>query len=74
MMLDHEFEVRIRLDGSADENGNCQPAAGTPYVTDLDIQTLRRAEGIFSATEAERGPWVPDNVYEGASREEVPTW
>lgn len=44
MMLDREFEVRV-------------PMSGGGYVTDLDVQTLRRAEGIHSATEEERGPW-----------------
>jgi hypothetical protein len=37
-------------------------AAGAAYVTDLDVQTVRRAEAIFSATEEERGPWIPDNI------------
>ena len=36
-------------------------AAGASYVTDLDVQTVRRAGiAIFSATEEERGPWIPD--------------
>ncbi|HEX3770926.1 MAG TPA: hypothetical protein VHV30_08690, partial [Polyangiaceae bacterium] len=39
-------------------------AASTAYVTDLDVQTVRRADAIFSATEEERGPWIPDNVLE----------
>ena len=44
MMLDNEFEVRMRLgDGSA-------------YVTDLDAQTMQRAQAILDATEEEKGP------------------
>lgn len=50
MMLDAEHEVRISL--------NADDARG-PYVTDLDVLTLRRAEGVLNATEEEKGPW-PD--------------
>jgi hypothetical protein len=50
MMMDQEFEVRMKLPD------------GRNYVTDLDIQTLKRAEGFHNATDEERGPWVPDNV------------
>ena len=47
MMLHSDFEVRLPL-----------PDAGNgAYVTDLDVQTLKRAEGFFNATEEERGPW-----------------
>lgn len=50
MMLDQEFEVRMKLpDGKA-------------YVTDLDVQTLNRADALHSATAEERGTWVPDNI------------
>ncbi|KAF2207965.1 hypothetical protein CERZMDRAFT_122588 [Cercospora zeae-maydis SCOH1-5] len=48
MMLDAEHEVRIPL-SSDDPRG--------PYVTDLDVLTLRRAEGVLDATEEEKGPW-----------------
>ena len=48
----------------AESPAGAPPAAGTAYVTDLDVQTLRRADAIFSATEEERGPWIPDNVLE----------
>ena len=49
-MLDQEFEVRMKLpDGKA-------------YVTDLDVQTLNRAEALHGATAEERGAWVPDNI------------
>ncbi|KAF2419612.1 hypothetical protein EJ08DRAFT_598887 [Tothia fuscella] len=53
MMLDSEFEVRMRLPGGD----------GKAYVTDLDVQTLKRAEALHGATDTERGPWQPDNVY-----------
>lgn len=46
--LDHEVRVRIREDGS--------------YVTDLDVETLKRANAIHNATEEEKGPWVDDDV------------
>ncbi|KAL9055393.1 MAG: hypothetical protein Q9162_003590 [Coniocarpon cinnabarinum] len=56
MMLHSDHEVRLPL-----------PDAGNgAYITDLDVQTLNRAEGFFSATEEERGQWgslvtnVPD--------------
>lgn len=50
MMLDADHEVRIPLnvDGSR------------AWVTDLDIQTLRRSEAILNATEEEKGPWMED--------------
>ncbi|KAF2279155.1 zinc finger-containing protein [Westerdykella ornata] len=48
MMLDQEFEVRMKLPD------------GKSYVTDLDVQTLKRAEAIHGATPEERGPYVPD--------------
>jgi hypothetical protein len=50
MMLDQEFEVRMPL------------ADGKSYVTDLDIQTLKRSEALHNATPEERGVWVPDNI------------
>ena len=52
MMLDSEFEVRMPLPGGD----------GKGYVTDLDVQTMKRAQALHGATEAERGPWVPDNI------------
>jgi hypothetical protein len=54
MMLDQEFEVRVKL------------ADGKSYVTDLDVQTCERAKALHEATEEEKGPWVPDNVVGGA--------
>ncbi|KAL1979793.1 hypothetical protein VTN96DRAFT_5178 [Rasamsonia emersonii] len=52
MMLDNEFEVRLRLPGGAGDGTNREA-----YVTDLDIETLKRAEGVLNATEEEQGPW-----------------
>ena len=53
MMLDNDFEVRLRLPGGAGD--------GTPrgaYVTDLDVETLKRANGVLDAGEEEKGPWM----------------
>ena len=49
-MLDQEFEVRLKLPD------------GKSYVTDLDVQTMKRAEALHGATAEERGPWMPDNI------------
>ncbi|KAL8670927.1 MAG: hypothetical protein Q9168_004559 [Polycauliona sp. 1 TL-2023] len=48
MMLDSEFEVRMRLGDSG------------AYVTDLDVNTLKRSEALHGATDEEKGPWVPE--------------
>ncbi|KAK5789733.1 hypothetical protein VI817_008856 [Penicillium citrinum] len=53
MMLNNEFEVRLRLPGGAGD-GTHRDA----YVTDLDVETMKRAEGVLSASDAERGPWM----------------
>ncbi|PQE10344.1 Metallothionein expression activator protein [Rutstroemia sp. NJR-2017a WRK4] len=50
MMLDTDYEVRIKL---GDEKA---------YVTDLDVQTLRRADAFHNATEEEKGPWIADDL------------
>ncbi|RAL63387.1 hypothetical protein DID88_003811 [Monilinia fructigena] len=50
MMFDTDFEVRIKL---GDEKA---------YVTDLDVQTMRRAEAFHNATEEEKGPWIADDL------------
>jgi len=50
MMLDSEFEVRMGL------------GDGKSYVTDLDVETLKRAEGFHGATQEERGPWHQDDM------------
>ncbi|KAL9086608.1 MAG: hypothetical protein Q9165_007051 [Trypethelium subeluteriae] len=52
MMLPSEFEVRVKLPGGD----------GKAYVTDLDVQTMMRAEAMHNATDEEKGPWVRDNV------------
>jgi len=45
MMMHNEFEVRMKL------------ADGKTHVTDLDVETLKRAEAFHNATEADKGPW-----------------
>jgi len=52
MMLSTEHEVRIPLSDSK------------AYVTDLDVQTLKRAQGFLDATEEEKGPWISDDPTE----------
>jgi len=52
MMLSTEHEVRVKLQD------------GKSYVTDLDIQTLNRAEAFHDATPDEKGPWVSDDPTE----------
>lgn len=49
-MLDSEFEVRMQL------------GDGKSYVTDLDMQTVKRANAMHNATEEEKGPWLEDEV------------
>lgn len=56
MMLDSEFELRLPLGNQSDPTNRC-------YVTDLDVQTLKRAEALHETTAEERGDWHPDNVY-----------
>ena len=46
MMLDSEFEVRMRI-------GN-----GESYVTDLDVETIKRAEAFHDASQDEKGPRI----------------
>ena len=57
MMLSTDHEVRIKL------------ADGKAYVTDLDVQTMKRAEGFLDATEDEKGPWVSDDPTEEQLKE-----
>lgn len=52
-MLDNEFEVRLKLPGGAGDGTNREA-----YITDLDVETMKRAEGVFSASDEERGPWT----------------
>ncbi|KAH6975502.1 hypothetical protein BKA56DRAFT_634104 [Ilyonectria sp. MPI-CAGE-AT-0026] len=49
MMLSTDHEVRIKL------------SDGKAYVTDLDVQTMKRAEGFLGATDEEKGPWISDD-------------
>ena len=55
MMLDAEHDVRIPLQ----QGGNDRA-----YVTDLDVWTMRRAEGVLNATDEEKGPWQEDSELE----------
>ncbi|KAK0315350.1 FACT complex subunit [Friedmanniomyces endolithicus] len=50
MMLDADNEVRIPLVGEGVD--------GRAWITDLDVLTLRRAEGVLNATAEEKGPWA----------------
>lgn len=52
MMLSTDCEVRIKL------------SDGKSYVTDLDTQTIKRAEGFLNATAEEKGPWISDDLTE----------
>lgn len=56
MMLDcAAHEVRIPLREERDAQGRVRERR---WVTDLDVLTLARAEGVLGATEEEKGPWV----------------
>ena len=46
MMMHNEFEVRMPL-----QDGNS-------YVTDLDLETMKRADAFHNATPEEKGPWI----------------
>lgn len=50
MMLDNEFEVRVPLDG------------GKSYITDLDVETMKRSKALHNATDEEKGPWTQHDV------------
>ncbi|PBP19613.1 hypothetical protein BUE80_DR009676 [Diplocarpon rosae] len=50
MMLDTDYEVRMKLQNEK------------AYVTDLDVQTMRRADALHQLTEEEKGPWVTDDL------------
>ena len=51
-MLDNEFEVRVKLPGVPGHT-----AGGDAYVTDLDVETLKRSEALLNASDEEKGPW-----------------
>ncbi|KAL6799640.1 hypothetical protein GGI42DRAFT_328088 [Trichoderma sp. SZMC 28013] len=57
MMLSTDHEVRIKL------------SDGKSYVTDLDVQTLKRAEGFHNATNEEKGHWISDDPTEEQLKE-----
>jgi len=46
MMLHSEFEVRLPL------------SDGKNYVTDLDVETMKRAVAFHTSSEEEKGPWL----------------
>lgn len=50
MMLDTDYEVRMKL------------SDGKAYVTDLDVQSMRRADAFHHSTEEEKGPWIADDL------------
>jgi hypothetical protein len=53
MMLDTASELRIQLPGPVGD-GTHRPA----YVTDLDVASVNRVNGMFTATDEERGPYL----------------
>lgn len=53
MMLDGEHEVRIPLPGHGEGRDR-------RWITDLDLQTFKRAEGLHGATDEEKGPWIDE--------------
>ncbi|BDD57712.1 hypothetical protein MPDQ_003587 [Monascus purpureus] len=53
MMLDSQFEVRLKLPGGAGDGTNREA-----YITDLDLETMKRVDGVLSASDEERGPWI----------------
>ncbi|KAH8779345.1 hypothetical protein BGZ57DRAFT_760980 [Hyaloscypha finlandica] len=50
MMLDTDYEVRMKLQNEK------------AYVTDLDVQTMRRADAFHNSTDEEKGLWVADDL------------
>jgi len=50
MMMNIEYEVRVPL------------GDGKSYVTDLDVETMKRTEAMHEATLEERGPWMPETM------------
>lgn len=51
MMMHNEYEVRMPL------------AGGHNYVTDLDIETMKRADAFHNATAEEKGPWIQEEDF-----------
>lgn len=50
MMLDTDHEVRMKL------------SDGKSHVTDLGVQSIRRADAFHNSTEEEKGLWVADDL------------
>jgi hypothetical protein len=50
MMLSTDYEVRLPL------------SDGKSYVTDLDVQTIKRAEAFHNATDEEKGPFFGNDM------------
>jgi len=53
MLLLTDYEVRLPL------------ADGKSYVTDLDVETVKRAEGFHGATDEEKGAFGPEELSNG---------
>lgn len=53
MMLNNDFEVRLHLPGGSGDGTNRDA-----YITDLDVETMKRAEGVLGASDEELGPWI----------------
>jgi len=51
MMMHNEFEVRVPL------------ADGNSYVTDLDIESMKRSDAFHNATSEEKGPWIQEQDF-----------
>lgn len=49
-MLDRELEVRVGLGDSG------------AYVTDLDVETLKRVQVFEKTPEAAKARWTPDRI------------
>ncbi len=62
MMMSSDFEVRVPLQNNEPRTGERQ------YVTDLDVQNMKRAHAIADATEEEKGPWESNGVIEALMR------
>ena len=50
MMLDNEYEVRLPIND------------GDSYITDLDAETIKRADAFHNAAEEEKGSWNGEHV------------
>lgn len=51
IMMHNEFEVRMPL-----QDGN-------NYVTDLDLETVKRAEAFHNLSDADKGPWIQEQDF-----------